>query len=150
MSSDEKRIDARAVVANADTKNIDQAALFLAEAEGFEPLTAKQEQRLKRKIDFILIPMVLYHRSLQLPMAYHISSSSPPRSVPSTKSRSPRQPFTVYAKTTILSASSTPGSAPSSHWVPLLACSPPQPSSTSSQPPSTSAAAPSAGPLWHF
>jgi hypothetical protein len=39
-------------------KNIDQAALFLAEAEGFEPFTAKQEQRLKRKIDFILIPMV--------------------------------------------------------------------------------------------
>lgn len=65
MSSDEKHIDAKAVAANADTKNIDQAALFLAEAEGFEPLTAKQEQRLKRKIDFILIPMVILFNSLR-------------------------------------------------------------------------------------
>ena len=60
MSADEKHVDAKAVVANTDTKNIDKAALFLAEAEGFEPLTAKQEQRLKRKIDFILIPMVCF------------------------------------------------------------------------------------------
>jgi hypothetical protein len=60
MSSDEKQIDAKAVATHAETKNMDQAALFLAEAEGFEPLTAKQEQRLKRKIDFILIPMVVF------------------------------------------------------------------------------------------
>ena len=58
MSSHEKHVDAKAAITNTDTKDIDQAALFLAEAEGFEPLTAQQEKRLKRKIDFILIPMV--------------------------------------------------------------------------------------------
>lgn len=70
MSSDKKHIGAGEDVTNVETnnidtknvetKNLDQAALFLAEAEGVEPLTAKQGQRLKRKIDFILIPMVRF------------------------------------------------------------------------------------------
>jgi ACS family allantoate permease-like MFS transporter len=58
MSSDQKHVETRVVATNAGTKSIDQAALFLADAEDFEPLNAEQEQRLKRKIDFILIPMV--------------------------------------------------------------------------------------------
>lgn len=59
-AADEKRdMDAKAVVVDADTKKIDQAALFLAEAEGYVPFTPKQEQRLKRKIDFIVVPMVI-------------------------------------------------------------------------------------------
>lgn len=41
-----------------DTKKIDQAALFLAQADGYERLTEQQEQRLKRKIDWIMIPML--------------------------------------------------------------------------------------------
>ncbi|KAL1607858.1 hypothetical protein SLS60_002796 [Paraconiothyrium brasiliense] len=47
-----------------DTKNIDQAALFLAQAEGYEDLTSKQEQRLKRKIDWIMIPMLFITATL--------------------------------------------------------------------------------------
>jgi hypothetical protein len=58
MSSDKQHVETRVVATNTGTKNMDQAALFLGEAEDFEPLTAEQEQRLKRKIDFILIPMV--------------------------------------------------------------------------------------------
>lgn len=41
-----------------DTKNIDKAALFLAHAGEYETLTPKQEQLLKRKIDWIMIPML--------------------------------------------------------------------------------------------
>ncbi|OAL07255.1 MFS transporter [Phaeosphaeriaceae sp. SRC1lsM3a] len=74
MSSDKKHIGAGEDVTNVETnnidtknvetKNLDQAALFLAEAEGVEPLTAKQGQRLKRKIDFILIPMLFITATL--------------------------------------------------------------------------------------
>jgi len=39
-------------------KQVDQAAVFLAGADGLEPLSAQAENRLKRKIDFILLPMV--------------------------------------------------------------------------------------------
>lgn len=39
-------------------RQADQAALFLAEAGTEIVLTAAQEKRLKRKIDWILLPMV--------------------------------------------------------------------------------------------
>lgn len=39
-------------------KQADQAALFLAEAGADIVLTPAQEKRLKRKIDWILLPMV--------------------------------------------------------------------------------------------
>lgn len=42
----------------ADTKDVDKAALFLAQAGEYETLTTKQEKRLKRKIDWIMIPML--------------------------------------------------------------------------------------------
>lgn len=58
MLPNEKHVDSETVATNGETKLVDQAALFLAEAGSFQPFTAKQEQRLKRKIDFILIPMV--------------------------------------------------------------------------------------------
>ena len=56
--------DSKSAEQMADTKTIDQAALFLAQAEGFETLTAKQEQRLKRKIDWIMIPMLFITATL--------------------------------------------------------------------------------------
>lgn len=45
-------------------KIIDLAALFLAQAGEFESLTAKQEQQLKRKIDWIMVPMLFITATL--------------------------------------------------------------------------------------
>ncbi|KAF1973163.1 MFS transporter [Bimuria novae-zelandiae CBS 107.79] len=53
-----------AVEETADTKNIDKAALFLAHAGDYEILTPEQEQRLKRKIDWIIIPMLFVTATL--------------------------------------------------------------------------------------
>lgn len=54
-------------IKNVDGKQADQAALFLAQAGVETTLTAAQEKRLKRKIDWILIPMVCLTLYLQLP-----------------------------------------------------------------------------------
>lgn len=48
----------------ADNKTIDQAALFLAQTEECDTLTVKQEQRLKRKVDWIMIPMLFITATL--------------------------------------------------------------------------------------
>jgi hypothetical protein len=61
MSGADEKADmsSKAVAIDGDVKKIDQAALFLAEADGEVTFTPKQEQRLKRKIDLIIIPMVI-------------------------------------------------------------------------------------------
>jgi hypothetical protein len=149
MSPDKKHVETTAVATDVVTKHIDQAALFLADAEDFEPLTAKQEQRLKRKIDFILIPMVSHFTS-EVALAYRLSSSLPLRLVLLTRSLFLRQLYMVFAKTTTSLASSIHGLDLFSLLVPLLACFPHRPSSTSFQPLSTYVAALSAGQLWLF
>ena len=45
-------------IKQVSVKQLDQAALFLADAEGVETFSAAQERKLKRKIDWILLPMV--------------------------------------------------------------------------------------------
>jgi hypothetical protein len=45
-------------IKQVSVKQLDQAALFLADAERVEPFSAAQERKLKRKIDWILLPMV--------------------------------------------------------------------------------------------
>ncbi|OAL43044.1 MFS transporter [Pyrenochaeta sp. DS3sAY3a] len=57
-------MSAKATLMDADIKKIDQAALFLAEAEDYVPLTPKQQKRLKRKIDFIVVPMLFLTATL--------------------------------------------------------------------------------------
>lgn len=41
-----------------DGVELDDAARFLANAEHFGPLTPEKEKKLRRKIDFILLPIV--------------------------------------------------------------------------------------------
>lgn len=45
-------------IPDEEVKQVDRAALFLAEAETVAPLSAKAEKRLKLKIDLIMVPMV--------------------------------------------------------------------------------------------
>lgn len=45
-------------ISKGDVRDIDQAALFLASAADTPDFPAKAEKRLKRKIDFIMLPMV--------------------------------------------------------------------------------------------
>ena len=41
-----------------DSKQVDLAANFLLNAENYGPLTPEAEKRLKRKIDWVMVPMV--------------------------------------------------------------------------------------------
>lgn len=43
-----------------DVKNTDAAAVYLNETEHYEPLSPQEEKKLKRKIDFVLLPMVCF------------------------------------------------------------------------------------------
>ncbi|CAK7221359.1 hypothetical protein SEUCBS140593_004544 [Sporothrix eucalyptigena] len=45
-------------ILSIDAKNTDEAALYLATAEHYEPLSPEAEKKLKRKMDFILLPML--------------------------------------------------------------------------------------------
>lgn len=69
-----------------DKKQVDRAAVFLAEAdvEGAS-FSAAQEKKLLRKIDWILLPMVMHTSTSQRLSLTRSSSSSPLRSVLSTK-----------------------------------------------------------------
>jgi hypothetical protein len=136
MSSDQKHVETRVVATNAGTKSIDQAALFLADAEDFEPLNAEQEQRLKS------LPS-------EVTLAYRFSSSLPLRLVPSTKSLYPQQLSMASARIIISSASNIHGSALSSLSAPLSACFPLRYLFTNFQQLSTYVAALSAGQQWH-
>lgn len=97
-------MSAKATLVDADIKKIDQAALFLAEAEDYVPLTPKQQKRLKRKIDFIVVPMVIFYCFLALFDVGLTSFSSflQQPSEPLTKWHSARLPFMDCEKTTNL------------------------------------------------
>ncbi len=41
-----------------DIKNTDEAAIYLNAAEYYDPLSPEAERKLKRKMDWILLPMV--------------------------------------------------------------------------------------------
>lgn len=57
QSQDAEDKDVKAVSVVED-KHVDQAAVFLKENEHIELLSPEAEKRLKRKIDFLLLPMV--------------------------------------------------------------------------------------------
>lgn len=62
MDAIEKAVTPQGAVASEisdkDVRHVDQAALFLASATDAPDFPAKAEKRLKRKIDFIILPMV--------------------------------------------------------------------------------------------
>ncbi|KAL1645420.1 hypothetical protein SLS58_003727 [Diplodia intermedia] len=69
MSVHEKSAHMDAEPASADYKvgsvqDVDQAAQFLAETQHYPPLSAAQEKRLVRKIDWIMIPMLFLTATL--------------------------------------------------------------------------------------
>ncbi|KAL0264412.1 hypothetical protein SLS55_000362 [Diplodia seriata] len=69
MSVHEKSAHMDAEPASADykvgsVKDVDQAAQFLAETQHYPPLSAAQEKRLVRKIDWIMIPMLFLTATL--------------------------------------------------------------------------------------
>lgn len=45
-------------VSEKNAKNVDAAAVFLSSVDAPPVFSAKQEQKLKRKIDWIMIPLV--------------------------------------------------------------------------------------------
>lgn len=135
-----------------DVKQVDRAALFLAEADVENAsFSAAQEKKLLRKIDWILLPMVM--RTTHQPLAFtdcFSSFSSLLHLVQSTKLHSQPLPFMGYVMIFISTGSNIPGWDPSCLWVLWSACSLPLHSCTNSRRPNTSVSAPAAGVPWHF
>lgn len=54
-----QKVDFNEISAEKSVANCaDKAANFLLYTEGYEPLSAKEEKKLKRRIDWIMIPML--------------------------------------------------------------------------------------------